>query len=656
MNSKSTAIALNLLIVVAILVVVNYIVGGLGFLSGLRADLTEKKIFTLSAGTKNLLANLNPDKPTTIRLYVTRDNQLMPQWAQSYSSTVQDLLIEIEKNAKGKIKLERIDPRPDTEDEDRAAADDIQGHPANENGDKAYFGMAIECLQQKEVIPVMNPNEESNLEYQIARAIAKVSRTKNPVVGVMSPMPIAGPAFNFPGMQQQQPPPWMMIRQLRLDYDVREVPMSTDKIDDDVQVILLVHPYGISKKAEFALDQFVLRGGKLVAFVDPQCLTASRYDRPGQMGMAPTVATSPMSDLPTLLRGWGVSYDKSRIVADQNFRSPGQTGRPVATFLTVPPDYINREETTTSTLGAIQLYGAGGFAFLEKKEGVTYTTLAESSELSGFVDLASAELAQREGIKDFASDGRRKALAVRLSGKFPTAFPEGAPKDESPADTNVKLPGEAGGEEKKDAGAPDAAKDKKDEKKEEKPAALKEGNGQGIVFLFSDADMESDGGALRADAMGRVMAVNSNLPMLLNVMEFLTGGSDLINVRSRAVTRRPFTKMQEIKLAVESKYEPLVQQKEKEMQKIVEEITAKGVQPDGKGNGIIVVNPEEIRKLRDQQVALQKDIRTIRKEQNRDKDRKEMQITALNILGIPLLLVAFGVTLAVRRSSLRAAH
>jgi ABC-type uncharacterized transport system involved in gliding motility auxiliary subunit len=188
---------------------------------------------------------------------------------------------------------------------------------------------------------------------------------------------------------------------------------------------------------------------------------------------------------------------------------------------------------------------------------------------------------------------------------------------------------------------------------------VKEGDGKGVVFLFADADMEYDMFALQSDGNGRVMpiAINSNIALLLNTVELLTGGSDLISVRSRAVTKRPFTKMQELQASVEGKYRPLVEQKQQEMQKVVEEISKKGgVTQDGKGSGIIRVNASELKDLRDKQAAIQKDIRNFQKEQNSEKEAREMAMTWLNILTIPLLLVAFGVALAVRRSSLRAAH
>ncbi|MFZ4767044.1 MAG: Gldg family protein, partial [Roseimicrobium sp.] len=388
---------------------------------------------------------------------------------------------------------------------------------------------------------------------------------------------------------------------------------------------------------------------KIIAFLDPQCLVGKAYENPGQLGMAPTTIIPPSSDMPELLKAWGVRYDQSQITADMTYRTQAGRGRPVPTFLTVDRAGINRNEPVTSALEIVQLFGAGSFG-IDNKEGLNYIKLIESSENSQTVDSTTAEQAQREGLKSFNSDGKKKTLALRLTGKFKTAFPDGLPKDNAPP--APKVPGGTGGEDKKDAGAPAG------EKKDDKPASLKESTADAVVFLFADVDMEYDMFALETDQSGRPMPVarNSNIPLLLNTVELLTGGRDLIDVRSRAVTKRPFTKIQEIKADVESKYRPLVEEKQRELQKVVEDITALGVKQDGKGMGVITINKDQLRDLREKQTAIQKDIREFQKEQSREKDRLEMVITALNILGVPLLLVALGLTLAVRRQSLRAAH
>ena len=254
---KHSSLLATLLIVAAIIVVLNYLVGNLGFLP-LRLDLTEDKIYTLSKGTKNILAAIPQDKaPVTLRFYATQDSRIMPQVFDTYARTIQDLLLEFTKASDGKVTLEKIDPRPDPEQEDKATSDDIAGHQGNAAGDKFYLGIAIECLDKKEVIPTLSLGEETALEYEITRAIAKVVNPKKPVIGVLSPMPIAGIASNLPPqlMRQQQQQPWAVIQQIRYDYEVRQVPLTADKIDSDINIVLVIHPADLPEKTEFALDQ-----------------------------------------------------------------------------------------------------------------------------------------------------------------------------------------------------------------------------------------------------------------------------------------------------------------------------------------------------------------------------------------------------------------
>lgn len=716
MNKKS--ILSTLFIITAILLVVNYLVGGLGF-ANLRFDLTEKKIYTLSAGTKNILSGL--DKPVTIRFYATRDSRLMPQWVQGYATTVEDLLLEFEKASNGRLTLERIDPRPDSEDEDKARTDDIAGHVVNAEDDKVYFGLAVQSLDKKEVIPVLSPNEESGLEYMIARAVAKVTKPMKSVIGVLTPMPIAGPAMSqqmMMMMQRQQQPPWAVFTQLRMDYDVREVPATTDKIDADISILLVVHPADLAPQAEFAIDQFLLRGGKVVAFVDPQCAVAQNYGSQGNpmMGQPPS-GTGPSSNLRELFKAWGIGYDASQVVADMTLRTPGQRG-PLPTFLTITRNYINQNEQTTAPLEVVQMFSPGAFS-IEKKDGISATVLLESSENEMLIDGATAERVRREPLNNFEASGKKRALGLRLSGQFKTAYPDGPPKvaeqPKGPAHPGGfpggfpgGLPGGTGGAQN-DAGSPKSSdkteapvttapvsapaaitsevppvsapttatpsptestpapaapvspvKTGDDKKEEPKPAYLKESlNNQGMVFLFADADMLYDAFCFQQDPLGRLSLMNHNVPLLLNIVEQLNGGADLINVRSRGSTKRGFTKLQEIRDAVEKDFRPKIEQLDRKLNDTAQKISSLKVTTDKRGNQSIILGPKEKKDLDDlmaTQASINKELRNIKKEQNKGKDRLETWITALNLVAVPLLVILFGIALALRRRTMQAAR
>lgn len=671
LNSKEGTAGLTALLTIAIVIAVNFLVGGLGFLNG-RFDVTEDRLYTLSQGTRNILDRLNPDEPVTIRYYVTTEDRVMPPMLKTHSRTVQDLILEFQKAAKGKVILEKMAPNPNTEDEDKAREDDIQGVPVNTDGDNVYLGLAIQCAKQKEVLPFLNPNEETALEYSVARAIQKVSKEKKTVVGVMSSMPIIGsPMFPFQRQQGQQP--WVLIQRLRMDYEVREVQMSSPTIDSDVSVLVVVHPADITEQAEYAIDQYLMKGGQVVALVDPQCLVAQRVYSGQQNPMTgqPGGVVNPSSDLPNLFKAWGLTYNKADIVADVNYRTQ-LMGRQTPVALRLPSEALNKQERITADLQSL-LFMMSGTLDVVAKDGINATVLAASSEASELIDNTTAEKLLREPVSNFNASGKKQTLAVMLKGKFKTAFPGGKPK--APAEAKPE-----GGGAQDDASAPKtsatpapaasapapapAAEPKKDKAKKDgaKPAEpakptdgtiLESQNAEGVVVVFADADMMYDAFTVQQDPMtGGMVAVDGNLPMFLNTVEILSGGGDLLQVRSRASTRRPFAKMDELRENVEKKFRPSLTQKQAEMDKIAADMGPLRVK-----NGQLV-DPAQIKKLQelmDKQTQIKREIREIKKDQNKDIDFTQNIITLLNVFGVPLLVVAVGLTLAIRRRAATAA-
>ena len=701
MNSKYV----TTLLVIAIIAVVNYLVGGLGF-GNIRADLTEDKLYTLSQGTQNILKNLNGDKPVTIRFYASNEDRVMPPILQNYARTVTDLLLEFEKAADGKLVLERLSPNPDTEDEDKAREDDIRGMQVNTEGDNLYLGLAVECLQQKETLPFLNPQEETLLEYQVARAVQKVSRSGKSVVGVMSPLPVMGtndPMAQFQGRQNQ--PAWLFVEQLRLDYDVREVPMNTDKIDNDINVVVCLHPASIEDKAVYALDQFVLRGGKLIGFVDPKCFIAEaiggqQQQNPMMRGQSPSI--NPQSNLKKLFDAWGVAYNDDMVVADMSYRS-NIMGRVNPTALSLPSEALNREDRLTKDLQALFMMSSGSFS-ITKKDGVEATTLVQSSEVSSQISSAEADRVRRENLNNFSPGGRNLALAVRLTGKFKTAFPDGKPADTAPPSA-PKLPGEGGGAQT-DANAPapaaapapapaaasapaPAAAPAAPPPAIAAPAAapsapaappalipggpstpapaasaaagdsLKESKGtEGAVILFADADMLYHEFYMARDPMvGMMVERFNNLSLFLGAVELLSGGGDLIAVRNRASTTRPFTTMDKKKNEVEAQYRPTMQKLETELQEATTKVSSLRGKRDEKTQRIILdpTSQQDLDNWMKKQNDINKQIREIKKDQRKALDWEEMKLTLINLLFMPCLVVAAGLLLAMRRRAATAA-
>ncbi|HCN78746.1 MAG TPA: hypothetical protein DIT13_16320 [Verrucomicrobiales bacterium] len=646
LNSKEGTAGITALLVIAIVVAVNFLVGGLG-LFDFRLDLTEHKLYTLSDGTRNILDRLNPDKPVTIRYYVTTEDRVMPPILKTHARTVQDLLLEFQKAAKGKVILEKLAPNPNTEDEDRAREDDLQGMQVNAEGDNIYLGMAIQSAAQKEVLPFLNPNEETALEYNIARAVQKVSKNTKTVIGVMSAMPVMGSPM-FPFQRQRGQEPWILIQRLRMDYEVRDIPMTSDTIDSDINTLLVIHPADITEQAEYAIDQYLLKGGKVIAMVDPQNWIAQAYSgQPNPMTGQPGGVINTASDLPNLLKAWGVTYDKGLVVADVNYRSMMQ-GRQNPVALKLPKEAINKDERITADLQSLLMMSAGALE-TESRDGLAFTALATSSEASEKIDTTAAEKLRRESLTNFNPSGRRQQLALMVSGKFKTAFPGGKPK--GPAES-----GETGGPQD-DPAAPKAqsepekpadAAEKKDETPKDDGTVKESVNNEGMVVLFSDADMLYDAFCVQQDPMtGGLIATNSNLPLMLNAIEVLSGGGDLLKVRSRASTQRPFTKMDELRENVERGYRPKLKGLETELNEIAQQIGPLRVK-----DGALIIDPAQVKKMEElerKQTDIKKEIREIKKTQNKQIAFTESIITLLNVLAVPLFVIAVGLLLAIRR-------
>ncbi|WP_395741198.1 Gldg family protein [Prosthecobacter sp.] len=465
-STKSATAGITALLILAVIVALNFLVGGVGF-GNLRLDLTEDGLFTLSKGTKNILGRINPDAPVVIKFYATNDDRVMPPLLKPHARSIEDLLLEFEKQSHGNVALEVIHPNPDTDAEDDAKNDEIRGIQVNQEGDHIYLGLTIQSLDLKEVLPFLNPEDATAFEYEVARAIVKVIKPTEMVaspaglrppteeevkrrkvtIGIMSAMPIAG-VPSMPFQQQRGPEPWEVVRQIKANYETRDIPMTADKIDSDITVLLVVHPADVSKTTEFAIDQYLLGGGNVIAFVDPQSLLAQAMSsQPNPMTGQPGNMINTSSDLPTLLKSWGITYQKDMVVTDMNYRGNLQ-GRLMPTALQLPKQVINQDDRVTAGLQSFTLINAGSLG-IERKEGLDVITLASSSENSQMIDTAEADKLRRQPNNNFVASGKKQVVGVRITGKFKTAFPDGkpaaaaGPKDTGGPEQDVTAPGAA---------------------------------------------------------------------------------------------------------------------------------------------------------------------------------------------------------------------
>ena len=394
-----------------------------------RIDLTAEKAYTLSPGTRAILAKL--DTPVQIRFYVSQRATAMPVALKTYAQRVDDLLGEYKQASKGLIEIQKLDPEPDSDAEDSAKLDGVQGQPLS-TGERIYLGLSVTMLDQKQAIPFLTPERERLLEYDISRAIARVSETNKPTVGVMSSLPVMGTPI-MPMAQQKGDPPWAFITELQRDFNVKQVEMTADKIPDDIQVLVVIHPRAISDATQFAIDQFVLRGGRLLAFLDPK----SVLDRMGQ-GMGAPASTS---NLDKLLKAWGLTFGTNKVVADMNYLAKTRQGRAPA-ILILNEKAMNKEDIVTADADNLVMAMAGDFEGTPAP-GLKETVLVKSSPNSELVDPMMAQFGGESVATNFTPSGKEFPLAVRLSGKFKTAFPEGKPKATPAPNEGEGVPNEA---------------------------------------------------------------------------------------------------------------------------------------------------------------------------------------------------------------------
>src|SRR5271170_6550683 len=425
MKGKFDSLLYSVIGVIAVLIIL-VAVNVLGGLVKFRSDLTDNKLYTLSDGTKKILNKLDTD--VVVRLYFSKDNAYVPVPLRTYAQEVQDLLDEYQQYSHGKVKVIKLDPKPDSDAEDSANLDGIEGQ-AVDLTDKVYLGIAVSCLDAKTAIPYLSPDRGNLLEYDLSRAISSVANPKKAVIGVMSALPVTGREASPMMMQQRQQPaqPWIFLNELKENYVVRDIPLTTDKIDDDVSVLVVVHPQGIGDDAQFAIDQFLLRGGKMVALLDPysfvEAQTAGPYGAEAGYG----------STLNKLLPAWGIDFSVKRMIADPTFATQVQRENDVQsdpTILSVTSEGINKDDALGAAISDLLMPFAGAFTG-KPTEGLKEDVLVKSSTQAGLVDTALLQAGADAIRKELKSANTSYPIAIRLSGKFKTAFPNGKPEPKS---------------------------------------------------------------------------------------------------------------------------------------------------------------------------------------------------------------------------------
>ncbi|MDP2240389.1 MAG: GldG family protein [Burkholderiales bacterium] len=599
----------------AIVVAVNFLTSAFNA----RIDLTQGSVYTLSPGTKAILSKL--EAPVKIRFYYTQGSNAVPVGLKTFAKRVEDLLSEYRSAANGKLVIEKFNPEPDSDAEDSATLDSVEGQMTN-TGEKFYLGISVSFLDKKAAIPVLAPDRERLLEYDITRAISQVTAAKKPVVGVMSALPVLGRPLN-PVQKQQPLEPWVLASELKRIFDVRKIEVDAQKIDDDIKVLLVIHPRNITEVTEYALDQFVLRGGRLIAFVDPYAYFDQQPDMQNPFGGA----QAGQSSFYTLFKAWGIDVNMGKVVADLTYAS-GAGPNLLPTLLSLNNQALNQDDVVTSQVGTM-LIPFGGVFSGTPVEGLTQTVLAHTSKNAMPVDLIIATLSGEPSTRGFEPSGKELPLAIRLTGKFKTAFPSGKPEPYTPR-------GERKPEDKKPA-----------------EAQLKESTAENSVVLVADVDMLTDGAAVDVqDVFGQRLVVprNGNLAFAQGMVEQLSGDSALIGLRSRAAFSRPLTVIRQIEAQAQQSYLGKIKELEDSLNQTQEKLQA--LQKARASSASAVLTPEqlaEIENFRQKSVETRKDLKEMRKTLRVETDTLEFWTKVANIGLVPLLVMVLGISLALAK-------
>ena len=615
------------------LVLFNTITAQLKF----KADLTEGDLFTLSEGSKKLLEDLKEEgdgSKLEIRFYLTQGEKGVPVFVSEHGRRIEDLLDQYQEYAGSNIELKKINPRRDTDEEELAVNDGIQLL-----NNSFYVGMAVSFLDTTEVIPFFDPAKSTTLEYDISRAIKNVLKLKEDrqTIGVMSSLNVwGGPdASNPMAMMNRgaQQPPWFFLRQLQQDFNVERLEATATEISDYIDLLLVIHPKNISDATEYAIDQFVLSGRKLIVFADPLALKDEGNNQNPQMRIPGMGGASTLSRLFTK---WGVNFENSKVVADFNFRlnqrDPLSRGRIMPAYLALGKKAFNQEEIVTRDLGSIRMPYAGSFDVSNLATGLTAKELISSSDQAKLVDGMSSQFNGEKIMDSFltgSEDGKptgtnKFALAVKISGTFTTAFPDGKP-------------GSSGDEEESD------------EEKTTNSNHLKESEIENHVCLIGDTDLLSEEHFL----IQQRFLLSQNVSFVQNIVDHF-GDDTLINIRSRNQDR-PFTTIMDLEKEAQSKFEDKLKKLEAEQQAILQDKTKLESTGEGQNQFTLSIDPEALKDIQKKELEKRKQIREIRKELRSEIDLIQLQIKLANIVSMPALVVIAGIIFFVRKRKVTAA-
>ncbi len=596
-------------------------------LRGMRIDLTENDLYTISAGTKELLETI--DEPINLYFFFSDQETANVPFLRGYATRVQETLEEFARVANGKLIVHVIDPAPFSEAEDRAAQFGLESISLGTLSQSVYFGLAgTNSVGGEDTIAFLQPAKETFLEYDLAKLIYNLANLDKTVVGLLAGVQMSA---GFDPQTQQITEPWVITTQARQLFEIRELAPGVERIDEDIDVMWIVHPRGLGETTLYAIDQFILGGGRALIFVDPFAEIDMMTTDPA------TMAAGSASDLGPLFTAWGIEFSPEDVVADDRYALSINTGfglRPVRHLGLIGLDALamSSEDIVTTGLATINLGTAGHFTTAEDSD-VTLVPLLTSSASAGTLPTIQFQfLSDPEALLDsFAPSGETYVLAARLEGPLTTAFPSGPPAMDEEPDGEAAV-----------------------ERDDPVATAHLTSTAAANVILVGDVDILSDRlWVQRQSFLGQqiLSAFANNADFVINSLDNLSGSAALIGIRARASFSRPFTRVDDLRRVADAEFRETEQRLQAELAETEQRLGELQVaRTDG---GSLLMSEEqqaEIERFLTQQVRIRQDLRAVQRNLDLSIERLGTTLKIINIGLVPLLLtVAALIFVAYRR-------
>lgn len=601
---------------------INVIVGNMR----LRHDFTEEKLYTLSEGTRSILKGL--DRDIVLKFYFSRSLREVPMGLKAYATQVEDLLREYALAGGGRVTLEVYDPKPDSDEEEWAIKYGLEPQAIDAYGTQVFFGI-VAVGEGEEAMPAVSPRNERSLEYELTRMITRAAHTEKAVVGVMSPLGVLGheaPA-QTPWARPSTEGCWIAFSELKREYDVREVPVTATEIPAEITTLVIVHPRDLSEAALYAIDQFTMRGGRILAFVDPFSRAELMANADSQMAMYGG-ANGP-STLGRLFDAWGIGFDTSKIAADTRALTRVSSSRGQVEETPIVLSLANRNMSPTalltSQLGNILMPYAGAFTITPKDGIEAEAIISTGADSSCMVDSFGAQAGTQAIRAQLRPDNESHILAARLSGTFASAFPDGTPAAAEGSDA-----------------APASG------------SHLASGTAPATIVVVADADLLADDVCVRLVNLGFGMQIpepaNDNLAFLLNAVEQVSGHPELIGIRSRGRSTRPFDRVNDIAQKAAMEYQAQEEQLNTRLMDTRRKIAELQRQKEGSQKAILSREQKDaIAEFRADEASIRHQLRDVRRNLRKDIDSLGVAVKFANIALMPILVTVAGICVALAR-------